>query len=82
MSELPEFPVFRKYLNNSSFFKVLSPNHFEELKKLPRGYSLFIYKVKILPDRNFIFDMLYNYQLHWEVIEEEEYEKIKSNIKS
>ncbi len=78
MSETPDFPVYRKYHNNSSFFKIISSNQFEEVKKLPDGFSHFIFEAKILPDRNYIQDMLYNYDLHWEVIEKEEFDEMKS----
>jgi len=79
---MSEFPVYRKYRNDHSFFKIISPEHFEEVKKLPDGFTLFIYKAKILPDRNYIQDMLYDYHLHWEVIDEEMYKKMKSQIKN
>lgn len=80
MSEVVDFPVFRKYHNNSSFFKILSSEKFEEVKKLPDGYTLFVFNAKILPDRNYIQDMLYDYHLHWEVIEKEEFELMKSKV--
>ncbi len=74
------FPAYRKYTNNSSFFKILSEEEFEEIKKLPVGYELFTFKAKILPDRNYIWDMLYDFQLHWEEISEEEYNSVKEKL--
>ena len=82
MHDLQEFPIYRKYRNDMSFFKILTPEHFEEVKKLPDGLVLFIFKAKILPDRNYIQDMLYDYHLHWEVIDKEEYEVMKSKVRN
>jgi hypothetical protein len=80
MSKTDDFPVFRKYKNDSSFFKILSADEFEEIKKLPKGYGLFKFKAKILPDRNYIHDMLYDFHLHWLEIEEMEYEEAKGKM--
>ena len=74
------FPVYRKYRNDMSYFKIISEESFEEVKKLPTGYALFNFKAKILPDRNYIQDMLYDYHLHWQVISKEDYEKVKAMI--
>lgn len=82
MSDKFSFPVFRKYLNNASYFKIFSADEFEEIKKMPGGYSLFKFKAKILPDRNFIHDMLNNSDLHWVNIEQSEYEEIRSKTKT
>ena len=82
MKASAEFPVFRKYRNDMSFFKIISEEDFEEVKKLPTGYALFTFKAKILPDRNYIQDMLYDYYLHWQEISEKEYEKVKSQVEN
>ncbi|MEQ8323384.1 MAG: hypothetical protein RIC15_00975 [Vicingaceae bacterium] len=70
------FPQFRKYTNNQSFFKVLSEDEFEEVKKMPTGYALHRFRVKILPDRNYVSDMLDCANGHWVKIPETEYTKL------
>ena len=80
MTETITFPVYRKYLNDSSFFKIASLEEFEEIKKDPSGYKLYKFKAKILPDRNYIQDMLFDYKLNWKEIEEEEFIKVKEKL--
>lgn len=72
-----DFPVFRKYINGRSYFKIFSPLEFEELKITGRYYSIIFLQGKILPERNFIFDMLHDYTSYWEAINEGEYEEKK-----
>ena len=76
-----EFPIYRKYSNNHAYFKVISKDFFEEVKKAPKGYSLHTFEVKILPDRNFINDLIANLELHWIEITEGEYEGVKKLVK-
>ena len=82
MKSSDNFPVYRKYQNDMSFFKIISEEEFEEVKQLPSGYALFKLKAKILPDRNYIRDMLYEYHLHWQVITKEEYEEVRKMVKN
>lgn len=51
---------------------------FEEIKIVGEKYFLYQFTARILPDRNFISDMLHNYNDNWDVITETEYDKIKS----
>ena len=68
------FPQYRKYKNDKSYFKISSMTIFEEIKRLPGGrYQLFEFSARILPDRNFVADMLFDHHEYWDVIEEEEY---------
>lgn len=72
------FPQYRKYKNDQSYFKILSLSKFEEIKKMPDGKrALFLFEAKILPDRNFIQDMLYDYREFWDVIESHEYDHLR-----
>lgn len=73
------FPVYRKYKNDKSFFKISSFREFEELKIWGSKYSIHSIKADILPDRNFIHDMLNNINQYWEEIEAPEYQE-KLNI--
>ncbi len=70
-----KYPIYRKYPHNRTFFKVLSPDEFEELQLLGKKYSVSKIKAKILPDRNFIFDLTFDYKNNWLEIQAAEYEK-------
>ncbi len=67
------YPVYRKYPHNRTFFKVLSPEEFEELQIIGHHFSIHHIKAKILPDRNFIYDLIFDYKRNWEEITETEY---------
>ncbi len=71
------YPQYRKYPNNKAYFKVLSATEWEEIQIVGSKYSLHQFIAKILPDRNYIYDLTFDYQNHWLVIEKEEYEEIK-----
>jgi len=76
------FPVYRKYANNLSFFKIISPDSFEELKVTGNYYSIIIIHAKILPERNFIEDMLKNENGNWVEIGENEFENTMEEVKT
>lgn len=69
------FPLFRKYPNNASFFRLDSAEEFLELKIMGSRYSLISIKAKILPDRNYITDMITMENDHWIASSEEEFER-------
>ncbi|NQV52776.1 MAG: hypothetical protein HQ500_06315 [Flavobacteriales bacterium] len=52
------FPLYRKYPNDLSFFKILDDSHFIEVKRTGKSADVHHFEAKILPDRNFIQDML------------------------
>ncbi len=66
-----EFPQFRKYKNNLSYFKIHSFESFTEWKLNGTKLEEIKIEAKILPDRNYINDMLTNYEPYWDVIDEE-----------
>ena len=70
------FPLYRKYPNNKSYFKVLSVDAFEEVQVIGKNYVLSELKAKILPERNLIHDIIAT-EGHWVEIEAEEFEKVK-----
>jgi hypothetical protein len=76
------YPQYRKYPNNRSFFKIISEKEWEEIQLIGSRFILHTYEVKILPDRNFIYDMTFDYENNWEKISEEEYQRIKNNVSS
>lgn len=73
-----KFPQFRKYKNNLSYFKITDNNTFIEYKV--EGNKVNKYKVlaKILPDRNFISDMLIASD-YWDIISENDFELFVNN---
>lgn len=71
-----QYPVYRKYPHNKTFFKIHSAEEFEELSIMGKKYSLNHFKAKIHPDRMYIFDLLHNYHSHYIAIDKDEYERI------
>lgn len=58
MESKDSYPLYRKYADDNTFFKLTSGSTFEELKLLGVYYSLHSFEAKILPDRNFISDLI------------------------
>ena len=67
------YPVYRKYPHNRTFFKVISADEFEELQLIGHHYSIHRIIAKILPDRNFIYDLTFDFKNNWVEINEAEY---------
>lgn len=67
------FPVYRKYSNNKSFFKVFDANTFEEIQVLGSNYWVHHFEAKILPDRYFLQDLINMEGGRWLEISEETY---------
>lgn len=67
-----EFPQFRKYKNGHSYFMIKSATEFIEYRLQFKRVEEHHFIAKILPDRNFIADMLYDYHEYWEKVSEEE----------
>lgn len=80
MNSKINFPVYRKYKNEKSFFKITSSSSFEEITLMKNKATLHLFEAKILPDRNYILDMIYNYEQYWSLSSEKEFEEIKSSI--
>lgn len=73
-----DFPQYRKYKNGKSYFEILSPTEFIEYQLQFNRISKHHFEAKILPDRNYIQDMLNDYQEHWEVVDRDELEDFLS----
>lgn len=71
-----EFPIYRKYENEKSYFKILSNSVFIELKAESNGFKKYEFEAKILPDRVLIHDIITNENNYWLSISKEEYESI------
>lgn len=74
------YPQHRKYLNEKSFFKIISSTEWEEIQIIGSKYVLNHFKVNIMPDRNFLHDMTFDYKENWKVITEEEYSQFKRKV--
>lgn len=70
------FPLFRKYPNDMSFFKIEDADHFVELKRTGKKVEVHTFEAKILPDRNFIRDMIDQKDGHWVESSEAEFEEV------
>ena len=52
---------------------------FEEIKREGNLWKFYSFEAKILPDRNFIYDMTFDYENHWDIINESDF-KEKMNL--
>ncbi|MGZ4036092.1 MAG: hypothetical protein ACXVPU_02280 [Bacteroidia bacterium] len=74
------YPQYRKYLNDKGYFKIISSTQWEEIQIVGNKYILHQFTVNIMPDRNFIYDLTFDYKNNWTAIEEEEYEMVKKRV--
>lgn len=72
------FPVFRKYPQGQSYFKIESVYKFIEIKLWGNRKEEHGFEAKILPDRVLIQDMIDMKDGHWTACSEEEFEAVKS----
>jgi len=77
-----EFPQYRKYSNNKSFFEVLGEDSFRELKIIGLRYELIEIKATIWPERSYILDLLSNEGGYYETIEPDEFYKALDHCQS
>lgn len=80
MNQTIRYPQYRKYKNNKVYFKIISATEWEELHLLGNKVTLHPFVAKILPDRNYIADMTFDYKENWDAIEESEYEEVKKRV--
>lgn len=72
-----DFPQYRRYLNGKNYFRIDSPDSFEEIRSLGNSWSLEQHKAKILPDFQLIHDLLVDYEKIAEIIAKEIYQSIR-----
>jgi hypothetical protein len=77
MTESIQFPQYRRYLNGRNYFCFQSKDSFEELRSLGSKWLMEQHTVKILPDRNLVHDLLFEYQGIAEIIDAGTYESIR-----
>lgn len=69
------FPVYLKYKNHKTWFRIINSGEFEELRVLGSFFNLRKYKVSTLPDRNFLADLLYDQENRTEIITSHEFDE-------
>jgi len=69
------FPVYRKYADNSAYFEIVSQTEFRELKRIGRYYELHHIHARILPEYNYVADLISNSDGHYVESSQAEFEK-------
>lgn len=80
MNSIVSYPQYRKFPTNTAYFKIISDTAWEEIQVIGKKYILHSFTVKILPDRNYLYDLTFDYKNNWVEIEEQEYEEIKKGV--
>lgn len=65
------FPVYRKYKNGKSYFKILSRYEFEEIQLIGSKKVVTKTKASQLPEMNHIYDLIYDQSICDEIRETE-----------
>ena len=68
-----DFPIYRKYDNDKSFFRINSKENFDELIVIGSFYIFRNQQALILPEFIMIVDMIENANNHWITISEAEF---------
>lgn len=68
-----QFPQYRRYTNQKSYFKISAADELKETQVIGQRFDTHQLKAKILPERNFITDLLTQAHEGIEVISEKEY---------
>jgi hypothetical protein len=74
------FPVYRKYKNNKSYFKIIQPKLFEEIQIIGSKKIIKEVEAKQFPEMLFISDLILNYSEMADEISEEEYLRVRDNF--
>jgi len=75
------FPIYRKYPNDSSFFKIDAADSFEELQIVGSRCLIHRFKATILPDRYLLQDMIEMLDGRWLLCDAETYESARQNCR-
>jgi hypothetical protein len=74
-----QFPVYRKYRNGKSYFKIISRHEFEEVQLVGSKKILNKIKANQFPEMNLIHDLVYNKEIA-EEINEKDFEVIFNSV--
>jgi hypothetical protein len=77
-----DFPQYRKYNNNKSFFKIISEREFIEHKVIGKYYEHIHIIAKQYPEMVFIQDLLTLERPDFLVSDEEEFEGVKNTYRA
>ena len=72
------FPVYRKYKNNKSYFKIMNPRSFEEIQVIGSKKIIKIIEATLYPEIMFVSDLLLHYHEMADEINEADYQLIKN----
>ena len=75
-----KFPIYRKYNGIDVWFKVLSPKHFIQYKKLGNKLKTYEVEAKIFPEQQFIRDMINLYENRWTEVTEQDFNDFLSKL--
>lgn len=78
-SEDINFPAYRKYKNNKSYFRFSSPTQFEQIQLIGSKKMIHLVEAKLYAEKMYVNDMLYNFSEMAEVITEQEYLLLKNS---
>lgn len=70
--------MYRRYKNNLSYFKIISPVLFEEVQRIGSKKVVRLTEAKLYPEKMFIRDLLYHYEEMAYATNEQEYEAEKA----
>jgi hypothetical protein len=74
-----QFPVYRKYRNGKSYFKIISRKQFEEIQMVGSKKILNTIHANQFPEMNLIHDLVYNPEIA-EEITKEDFEALRAGI--
>lgn len=69
------FPIFRKYSHNRTYFRINSKENFDELTIIGSFYIFRNQQALIYPEFTLIIDMIENHNNNWISINENEFEE-------
>ncbi len=72
-----EFPQYRRYHNGKHYFRIDSPESFEEVRAVGSRWIIEQRVARILPDRNFVHDLLHDFEAFGEKIPQSVYDGIR-----
>ena len=76
------FPVYRKYKNGLSLFRINGADSFDEIRIMGARHLHSHHEVKTLPERNFLYDLVINYEAYAESISAEAFESALQRAQS
>jgi hypothetical protein len=74
-----KFPVYRKYKNNKSYFKIINPTQFEEVQLMGSRKIVKVTEASLFPEKMFIKDLVMDFGRMADEITEKEYEEVKNS---